>query len=118
MPYQNKIQCSEPGCRALVSRGTRCSKHPAGWKQYQQGRTRQERGYGAEWQRTRKRILERDHHLCQEHKRKGMLRPANIVDHIKAKAHGGTDADDNLEAICDPCHKAKTAREHGRGKGG
>ncbi|EIV3153601.1 HNH endonuclease [Escherichia coli] len=27
------------------------------------------------------------------------------------KAHGGTDADSNLQSLCWPCHKAKTARE-------
>ncbi|HDP5101519.1 TPA: HNH endonuclease, partial [Escherichia coli] len=25
--------------------------------------------------------------------------------------HGGTDADSNLQSLCWPCHKAKTARE-------
>ncbi len=33
------------------------------------------------------------------------------VDHIIPKAHGGTDADSNLQSLCWPCHKAKTARE-------
>ncbi|EPP7980223.1 HNH endonuclease, partial [Escherichia coli] len=25
--------------------------------------------------------------------------------------HGGSDADSNLQSLCWPCHKAKTARE-------
>ncbi|EKQ0424849.1 HNH endonuclease, partial [Escherichia coli] len=25
--------------------------------------------------------------------------------------HGGTDSDSNLQSLCWPCHKAKTARE-------
>ncbi|EFO3893059.1 HNH endonuclease, partial [Escherichia coli] len=25
--------------------------------------------------------------------------------------HGGTDADSNLQSLCWPCHKTKTARE-------
>ncbi|RWT91976.1 HNH endonuclease, partial [Raoultella ornithinolytica] len=33
------------------------------------------------------------------------------VDHIKAKAHGGTDDDSNLESLCWPCHRTKTGRE-------
>ena len=112
MPYASKVQCSHPGCRTLVSSNdSRCAKHPKGWAQYQQGKTRQERGYGAAWQVTRVRILERDNRLCQPHLRKGIMKSANIVDHKKAKAHGGTDDDDNLEATCDACHKAKTARE-------
>ncbi|EHS1339913.1 HNH endonuclease, partial [Escherichia coli] len=36
---------------------------------------------------------------------------AKTVDHIIPKAHGGTDADCNLQSLCWPCHKAKTARE-------
>jgi 5-methylcytosine-specific restriction protein A len=36
---------------------------------------------------------------------------ATQVDHIKAKAVGGTDEDNNLQPLCGPCHKAKTARE-------
>lgn len=33
------------------------------------------------------------------------------VDHIMPKAHGGTDDPNNLETLCNTCHKAKTARE-------
>ncbi|MGK3435535.1 HNH endonuclease [Klebsiella pneumoniae] len=36
---------------------------------------------------------------------------AKTVDHIKAKAHGGTDDDSNLESLCWPCHRTKTGRE-------
>lgn len=46
--------------------------------------------------------------LCQ---RAGVVREAKTVDHIIPKAHGGTDADNNLQSLCWPCHKAKTARE-------
>ncbi|ELV2160624.1 HNH endonuclease [Escherichia coli] len=38
-------------------------------------------------------------------------REAKTVDHIIPKAHGGSDADSNLQSLCWPCHKAKTARE-------
>ncbi|MDK1339207.1 HNH endonuclease, partial [Cronobacter sakazakii] len=37
--------------------------------------------------------------------------PATTVDHIKPKAHGGTDEDSNLRSLCCPCHKRKTATE-------
>lgn len=36
---------------------------------------------------------------------------AKEVDHIIAKAHGGTDDMSNLEAICIKCHRTKTAKE-------
>ncbi len=43
--------------------------------------------------------------------------PATEVDHIVNVESGGTDDDSNLEAICSPCHKAKTAREAQAGRG-
>jgi len=38
-------------------------------------------------------------------------RPTTTVDHIKAKAGGGTDASQNLRGLCDQCHKRKTAQD-------
>ena len=69
------------------------------------------RGYGAAWQRLRATVLKRDNYLCQPCMRMGRVTEAGQVDHIKAKQHGGTDEPANLQAICDDCHKAKTARE-------
>lgn len=74
--------------------------------------SRHKRGYGAAWDKIRKTILERDKHMCQPCLRKGRPEIGNQVDHIKPKASGGTDDPDNLEAICGPCHKAKTARDN------
>ena len=71
-------------------------------------KTTTQRGYGYAWQKLRKVILARDYYLCQPCKRKGLLTEASEVDHIKEKANGGTDDPDNLQAICTPCHRAKT----------
>jgi 5-methylcytosine-specific restriction protein A len=38
---------------------------------------------------------------------------ADEVDHIVPMANGGTDDDQNLEAICTGCHKVKTQKESG-----
>ena len=73
--------------------------------------TRQQRGYGAAWDRLRPTILTRDDHLCQPCKAQGKITPARTVDHIKPKSQGGTDDPSNLRAICDGCHKAKTTQE-------
>lgn len=70
------------------------------------------RGYGARWVKTRKRIFERDERLCQDHKARGLLREAVEIDHVIPKADGGTDDDENLQALCYDCHKAKTDREN------
>jgi len=79
--------------------------------------TRQERGYGAAWQKTRAAVMARDQWLCQPCKTKGRLTPAKECDHITPKFEGGTDSHSNLQAICTPCHKAKTDLESTRARG-
>lgn len=68
------------------------------------------RGYGARWRALRALVL-REQPLCQECLRQARTAAATTVDHVTPKAHGGTDARDNLQALCHDCHKAKTARE-------
>ncbi|WP_232325173.1 HNH endonuclease [Microbulbifer agarilyticus] len=60
----------------------------------------------------------RDRHLCQPCERENRITPAKAVDHIIPKFEGGTDADSNLEAICDPCHRKKTQQESIRARKG
>ena len=83
-----------------------------------------DRGYGAKWQKIRKRILKRDKYLCQSCLRACRItnlvtgdikHPRNAtVDHITPKHKGGTDHPTNLEALCAACHKVKTTAEaHG-----
>ena len=90
-------------------------KESGGWRG-QRG-TSHARGYGWAWQKLRARILARDMHLCQPCERAGKTTPAREVDHIVPKAKGGTDDPDNLEAICIPCHRAKTEREAAEAQG-
>jgi 5-methylcytosine-specific restriction protein A len=92
--------------------------HCAGNKSWNHGRreSRHTRGYGTAWDKLRKRILARDRHLCQPCYRATPQRitPGTQVDHIRPKAAGGTDADDNLEAICRACHDLKTLADQGK----
>lgn len=87
--------------------------------------SRQSRGYGAEWDKTRLRILRRDGGLCQCDRCKGgqvRLLIATEVHHVVSKADGARrgwtqqqiDADSNLAAINKDCHKRETAAEQGR----
>jgi 5-methylcytosine-specific restriction protein A len=39
------------------------------------------------------------------------------VDHIVNRARGGLDDEENLQALCIPCHKQKTAAESAEGAG-
>ena len=63
---------------------------------------------GRPWRRKRESILIRDNYTCRVC---GLTIKDLEVDHIVNVAQGGTDDDGNLQAICVPCHKAKTARE-------
>ncbi|WP_410684786.1 HNH endonuclease [Citrobacter europaeus] len=113
MPPRTPKACRVHGCRFTTSDPSGyCENHKGeGWKSYKPGQSRQQRGYGSKWEVIRARILKRDKGLCQNHLRQGVVKQASCVDHIKAKAHGGTDEDSNLESLCWSCHAAKTARE-------
>lgn len=63
---------------------------------------------GRPWRRKREAILIRDNYTCRVC---GLTTKELEVDHIINVAQGGTDDDGNLQAICIPCHKTKTARE-------
>ena len=59
----------------------------------------------------RRRILNRDHHQCTT-----CGAPATTADHVLPVAEGGTHDEDNGQALCDPCHDAKTRAEQARGR--
>ena len=118
MPARPPTICTHPGCRQLADKTGRCKAHPrkSGWQRTEEKKgNRHARGYGASWSRLRRRVLERDAMLCQPCKAAGRISQANQVDHITPKAAGGTDEPDNLQAICDACHKAKTLAERQKG---
>ncbi|EGT4238744.1 HNH endonuclease [Cronobacter sakazakii] len=114
MPSAIPRACRKRGCPGTTTdRSGFCEAHRnEGWQQYQRGQSRHQRGYGSKWDIIRVRILKRDRYICQECLRNGRPRPAETVDHIIPKAHGGTDNDSNLQALCWPCHKRKTSREN------
>lgn len=113
MPSQIPRACRKRGCPGTTTdRSGYCPRHLyEGWQQHQRGQSRHQRGYGSKWDRLRPIVLDRDKHLCQECLRNGRYTPAETVDHITAKANGGTDDLSNLESLCKPCHRAKTAVE-------
>ena len=106
--------CRAIGCAGLVHTRAQkgyCDTHAdrrIAWVKTQQGKTTTERGYGHAWRVIRARILTRDRGLCQACLSVGRYTQATEVDHIKSKARGGLDDDDNLQALCKSCHKAKT----------
>ncbi|EQB4040705.1 HNH endonuclease [Cronobacter sakazakii] len=113
MPPKTPKACRKRGCgHSTTDRSGYCEAHKsAGWERHNKGQSAAQRGYGAEWRKARNIVIKRDKGLCQICKREGVIRPGSSVDHIIAKAHGGTDDPSNLECICSEHHKAKTARE-------
>lgn len=72
------------------------------------------RGYDSAWQKIRKYVLLRDNYTCQAcYRVVGGHKRDSHVDHIIAKAKGGTDDESNLRTLCNVCHSIKTAREDG-----
>lgn len=69
---------------------------------------------GRPWRRKRAAVLVRDQYTCQSC---GTITLDLEVDHIVNIAQGGTDDEENLQALCVPCHKLKTAEESARGAG-
>lgn len=114
MPPRVPKVCRERTCHQLTTeRHGYCPAHIHlldGWKTVAKV-SADERGYDWAWRKRRKRILERDKYLCQVCLALGIVTPATQVDHIVNKAAGGTDDDDNLQSICDPCHAPKTRAE-------
>lgn len=93
--------------------------------QYAQGRTvasappiTNQRTRGNQWERLRQRTLAQDHGLCRACRAIGLVTLAEEVDHITPLWAGGTDAEDNRQALCRPCHAAKTAHEAGQRSSG
>lgn len=113
MPAAIPRACRKRGCAGTTTdRSGYCEQHRnEGWQQHQRGQNRHQRGYGSKWDVLRAEVLARDKHLCQNCMRKGQIAPAKTVDHIIAKAKGGTDQLSNLESLCWPCHRSKTGRE-------
>jgi len=115
MPTRALTPCRKPGCGALVSRAGHCEAHRSSDRQpfesasRERGTTKQ-RGYAGPWPRLRRWIMMNEP-LCRPCNVNGIIRAATEVDHIVAKANGGTDGMDNLQPICRDCHRLKTARE-------
>jgi 5-methylcytosine-specific restriction protein A len=69
------------------------------------------RGRAAVAQRTRRLAAEP---LCRRCAEAGRVTAATVPDHIIALVNGGTDDDGNIQCLCEPCHRTKTAEDLGR----
>ncbi|MCL7744359.1 HNH endonuclease [Guyparkeria hydrothermalis] len=62
------------------------------------------------WRKIRAAFL-REHPLCQECEKSGLVTPAKVVDHVDGNSHNNSP--DNFAALCASCHSRKTARQDG-----
>lgn len=84
--------------------------------------SRQSRDYGPEWEKLRPKVIARAKGMCEECARQGRTAPGKDVDHITSRAkakvlrwsRAKTEALSNLQYLCRPCHKKKSAEETGK----
>lgn len=120
MPERPKVPCKRAGCPKLVRPPARfCQDHAAlaskrSWAR-NRGRSASSRGYGARWRKLRRYKLNLTP-LCEECKRRGVVKTATTVDHVKPKSEGGDDSLENLQSLCDACHATKTGKEGARAR--
>lgn len=111
MPRKAGTICSRAGCAGIVRDGV-CSvcgpRRVQRNAEYDARRgTAAQRGYGGRWQRARE-IYLRAHPLCVACAVEGRATPATDVHHLRPLRDGGTDAPDNLQALCHACHSRVT----------
>lgn len=102
MPVRPASPCGVSGCPRPAVQGGRCQEH-ARVRQDNRGNSNG-RGYGSEWQRTRRVFLD-EHPECWQ-----CGQPSTVAHHVVPKERGGSDEPANLAALCRGCHE----RLHGR----
>ena len=106
MPRKPKHPCRYPGCPRLTEERY-CEEHKRLANQQYDRYSRDKvarKIYGSrEWKKIRARFLAA-HPLCEQCRKEGRLTAATEVHHILPLRRGGTHADENLMALCKPCH--------------
>jgi 5-methylcytosine-specific restriction protein A len=111
MPRSAPRPCSIGGCRALVRDGTgRCTEHQREqWVKH----TPVKRITGRRLQAMRASLFARQP-LCVLCLAEGRATAATQRDHVLALEEGGADDETNEQALCLPCHEAKSLVERQR----
>lgn len=107
--------CNVPGCPELAE-GSKCEAHRKAARKANDAKrpSARERGYDAEWERTRRAFL-RAHPICMDES--GCIERATDVDHIDGRGPNGPRGHDwsNLRSMCHGHHSRRTARDQAGG---
>ena len=114
MPSGPRRPCRSYACAALVTSGY-CPEHQPLQSQVdaKYRGSAQARGYDSRWRKLRDWVIAREP-VCRLCAQAGRVRPADLVDHIRPLAAGGTHHPTNLQPLCRRCHAAKTADDQRR----
>jgi len=94
------------GAKAMASTGTRDEANFRKVGDWAGQKTARLRGRAGMAQRQRRLAAEP---LCRHCAEQGKTTASVTPDHIVPLGKGGTDHDDNIQCLCEPCHDAKTA---------
>ena len=113
MPSRPKKPCNAPNCPNLVEATERyCTKHKRQASKLRGSAHKQ--GYGSNWRKVRRMILNQEP-LCRRCKAKGITVLAFMVHHIDG--NNKNNVRENLEPLCDSCHRAEHGFGGSRGRG-
>ena len=109
MPQPLHRTCSYPGCFERTTERY-CPAHKSlAAREYDQSRRDPNHNsrYGRRWRKIRALYIAK-HPLCELCLLDGFHTPATDVHHIVHPDDGGSNADENLQALCKPCHSRIT----------
>lgn len=102
--------CLTPGCPERVESG-RCDKHKRVVSREYHAQESQKFYQKREWKALSLRFRQANP-LCATCLKAGRIVESQVVDHIISIKNGGDEWEEaNLQALCVPCHNAKTVRE-------
>lgn len=107
--------CLVAGCPNTAARNGRCLDHARATERIAaRARPEHRKVYNTKrWAMTRRAVLSRAGYFCEDGRTCGREALARDVDHITPLADGGAPYSmSNLQAICQPCHHAKTTAEN------
>lgn len=116
MPSRPARPCRVSSCANLVKGEIAyCPKHihlaPTGWVS-KKHHERQKVYHTARWRKTSM-LFRQEHPLCKTCEANGLVRAAQLVDHIIPISQGGDIYDwNNLQSLCTSCHQIKTGKEN------